>query len=129
MRVIRVTAMVPKPLEIRSGLPSWIYNFEGWKMASLKATMPPSPCSGVLATSLRGNDDKHIDVWPTVPYLRRPQYRLRVDDIRVFYDVSEAAVEVLAIVDKSDADTWLARFGEPEEERSNEADSAFGSEE
>jgi mRNA-degrading endonuclease RelE of RelBE toxin-antitoxin system len=62
-------------------------------------------------------------------HLRRPQYRLRVDDIRVSYDVSEAAVEVLAIVDKSDADTWLARFGEPEEEQSNEAGSAFGSEE
>ncbi|MBM3513028.1 MAG: type II toxin-antitoxin system RelE/ParE family toxin, partial [Alphaproteobacteria bacterium] len=28
----------------------------------------------------------------------RPQYRLRVGDIRVFYDVGEATVEVLAIV-------------------------------
>ena len=30
--------------------------------------------------------------------LSHPQYRLRVDDIRVFYDVTEPLVEVLAIV-------------------------------
>ncbi|WP_197423271.1 type II toxin-antitoxin system RelE/ParE family toxin [Bradyrhizobium valentinum] len=29
--------------------------------------------------------------------LRRPQYRLRVDEVRVFYDVSGTTVEVLAI--------------------------------
>jgi mRNA-degrading endonuclease RelE of RelBE toxin-antitoxin system len=46
--------------------------------------------------------------------LRRPQYRLRVDDIRVFYDVSGMIVEVLAIVAKSEAETWLAQFGNPE---------------
>ncbi len=46
--------------------------------------------------------------------LRRPQYRLRVGDIRVFYDVSGATVEVLAIVAKSEAKSWLARFASPE---------------
>ena len=46
--------------------------------------------------------------------LRRPQYRLRVDDVRVFYDVSGMIVEVLAIVAKSEAETWLAQFGNPE---------------
>ena len=45
--------------------------------------------------------------------LRRPQYRLRVDDVRVFYDVSGSTVEVLAIVQKSEADKWLAQFGAP----------------
>ncbi len=39
---------------------------KSWKTASLRATTPPSPCSSVLAISLRGNDDKHIAVWPTV---------------------------------------------------------------
>ena len=29
--------------------------------------------------------------------LDRPQYRLRVDEVRVFYDVTEKTVEVLAI--------------------------------
>jgi mRNA interferase RelE/StbE len=46
--------------------------------------------------------------------LRRPQYRLRVGDARVFYDVSEAAVEILAIVTKSEAELWLAQFANPE---------------
>ncbi len=44
--------------------------------------------------------------------LLRPQYRLRVGDIRVFYDVTEGRVEVLAIVDKSETEVWLAQFGE-----------------
>lgn len=42
--------------------------------------------------------------------LRRPQYRLRVGDIRVFYDVSGTTVQVLAIVVKSEAEEWLAQF-------------------
>ena len=45
--------------------------------------------------------------------LRRPQYRLRVGEIRVFYDVSGTTVEVLAIVAKSEAESWLAQFGNP----------------
>ena len=44
----------------------------------------------------------------------RPQYRLRVGDVRVFYDVSRTTVEVLAIVAKSEAEAWLAQFGNPE---------------
>ena len=40
----------------------------------------------------------------------RPQYRLRVGEVRVFYDVSGSTVEILAIVSKSEADLWLARY-------------------
>jgi len=48
--------------------------------------------------------------------LSHPQYRLRVrDDIRVFYDVSEDVVQVLAIVQKSEADAWLKEHGEDDE--------------
>jgi len=43
--------------------------------------------------------------------LRQPQYRLRVGDVRVFYDVSGETVEILAIVAKSEADAWLTQFG------------------
>lgn len=43
--------------------------------------------------------------------LSKPQYRLRVDAMRVFYDVSRRKVEVLAIVMKTDADAWLAKAG------------------
>ena len=49
----------------------------------------------------------------------RPQYRLRIDDIRVFYDVTEDRVEILAIVRKADADDWLRRIGEPDETNSS----------
>lgn len=45
--------------------------------------------------------------------LNRPQFRLRVGEIRVFYDVTETAVEVLAIVPKSEAEEWLAQFANP----------------
>jgi mRNA interferase RelE/StbE len=45
--------------------------------------------------------------------LSRPQYRLRVGDIRVFYDINDGTVEVLAIVPKSETAIWLARFGKP----------------
>jgi len=45
--------------------------------------------------------------------LDRPQYRLRVDEVRVFYDVTGITVEILAIVVKSEAEAWLARFGNP----------------
>lgn len=44
--------------------------------------------------------------------LSKPQYRLRVGEVRVFYDVSGAAVEILAIVPKSQADAWLRQVGE-----------------
>ena len=46
--------------------------------------------------------------------LRRPQYRLRVGEVQVFYDVSGTTVQVLAIVAKSEAESWLAQFATPE---------------
>jgi mRNA interferase RelE/StbE len=45
--------------------------------------------------------------------LRKPQFRLRVGDTRVFYDVQESVVEILAIVAKSEAGSWLSQFGNP----------------
>lgn len=44
--------------------------------------------------------------------LSKPQYRLRADDLRVFCDVSNGKVEVLAIVAKADVDEWLQKVGE-----------------
>ena len=53
--------------------------------------------------------DKHFRHEPTktsrsrIKRLRgiaRPQYRLRVEEVRVFYDVSGSTVEVLAVVPK-----------------------------
>ena len=45
--------------------------------------------------------------------LRQPQYRLRVDEMRVFYDVNDEQnrVEVLGFVMKPEAEQWLKRHG------------------
>ena len=45
--------------------------------------------------------------------LARPEYRLRIGEIRVFYDVSAETVQVLAIVPKPEAAKWLEQFGNP----------------
>jgi mRNA interferase RelE/StbE len=41
----------------------------------------------------------------------RPQYRLRVDEVRIYYEVTEGQVEVLAVVLKAEADDWLRKNG------------------
>jgi mRNA-degrading endonuclease RelE of RelBE toxin-antitoxin system len=48
--------------------------------------------------------------------IRQPQYRLRVDRLRVFYDVNdeEGRVEVLGFVMKPEATKWLQEHGVPE---------------
>jgi mRNA interferase RelE/StbE len=43
--------------------------------------------------------------------MAQPQYRLRVGEIRVFYDVVETSVVALAIILKSEAHTWLEEWG------------------
>ncbi len=44
-----------------------------------------------------------------------PQYRLRIDDIRVFYDVFYSTeintVEILAVKEKAETIRWLAEHG------------------
>ncbi len=48
--------------------------------------------------------------------LRKPRYRLRVGEMRVFYDVSEVEkrVEVLGFVRKPETARWLQEHGVPE---------------
>jgi len=46
--------------------------------------------------------------------MRRPQYRLRVGEVRVFYDVSGSTVEVLAIISKEQTQAWLEEEGSSE---------------
>jgi mRNA interferase RelE/StbE len=43
--------------------------------------------------------------------LSQPQYRLRVGDVRVFYDVTADTVEILAIVSKAQAGEWAQAIG------------------
>jgi mRNA-degrading endonuclease RelE of RelBE toxin-antitoxin system len=75
-----------------------------------------------IRTTVRAAFDTHLRHEPTktsrsrVKRLRgisRPQFRLRVGEIRVFYDVSDEVVEILAIVAKSEAESWLTQFASP----------------
>ena len=74
-----------------------------------------------VRAAVRDAIEKHLRFEPTkeskshikkLRGIRHPQYRLRVDEIRVFYDIHEDRVEVLAIVDKSQAVTWLKNIRE-----------------
>jgi mRNA interferase RelE/StbE len=47
--------------------------------------------------------------------IETPQYRMRVDEFRVFYDVSARRVHVLRVTSKEEADEYLRSMGyEPE---------------
>ena len=46
--------------------------------------------------------------------LTRPQYRLRVDEVRVFYHVTSEEVQILAIITKAEAEKWLEAHGDAE---------------
>ena len=50
-----------------------------------------------------------------LPGLSQPQYRLRVEGFRVFYDVTGEVVEVLAVVPKSGTAAWLEEAGKAEQ--------------
>ncbi len=52
--------------------------------------------------------------------LKKPQYRLRIDNLRAFYDLSytdygDGFVEVLRVREKSEALKWLTKFGRRDE--------------
>jgi len=49
--------------------------------------------------------------------LSQPQFRLRVGEIKVFYDVTDEAVEILAIVTKDQAQVWLDQEGTADPDR------------
>jgi mRNA interferase RelE/StbE len=76
-----------------------------------------------VQSSVRAALEAHLRYEPTkisrsrIKRLRgldRPQYRLRVAEVRVFYDISGSTVEILAIVAKSEAQAWLEKFGSRE---------------
>lgn len=49
----------------------------------------------------------------------RPQYRLRVDDYRVFYDVDGSTVSIVAVVAKRSAEQWLGEHAEKKDDSSS----------
>ncbi len=82
-------------------------------LKSLKANMRTTVRSALEAHLRREPEKTSRSRIKRLRGLRRPQYRLRVGDVRVFYDVTGSSVEILAIVDKSEAEAWLAQFGSP----------------
>jgi mRNA-degrading endonuclease RelE of RelBE toxin-antitoxin system len=85
-------------------------------VASLKSLSVP------VRTGVQAAIETHLTHEPTkvsksrikrLRGLSQPQYRLRVGDIRVFYDVTETQVQVLAIITKTDAQAWLDEQGTP----------------
>lgn len=82
-----------------------------------------------IRATVRDAIERHLRHQPTKAFkglikrlrgLSHPQYRLRVgDDIRVFFDVTEEGVQVLAIAPKSEVDAWLAKHGESDETSSS----------
>jgi mRNA interferase RelE/StbE len=78
-----------------------------------------------IRAAVRDGLETHLRHEPTKPSrsrikrlkkLSQPQYRLRLGEVRVFYDVTEERVEILAIVLKSEAAEWLAKHGKSEPE-------------
>ena len=73
-------------------------------------------------SEVRDGIERHLRFEPTklsksrikrLQALDQPQYRLRVGETRVFYDVTDTEVHVLAIVSKDEAQAWLDKQGTP----------------
>ena len=96
----------------------------GYHVARLKyrITLAPEAREGYLRlpaylrAGVRDAINRHLQFGPMrisrsrikrLKGIDRPQYRLRVGSVRVFYDVREDEVEVLGIVEKSEAASWL----------------------
>ena len=56
----------------------------------------------------------------------RPQYRLRVDELRVYFDVIAADVIVYGVIPKSRQDAWLLLHGLTESEETDDEDDSTG---
>ena len=84
------TALKRLPVPIRTGVK---------KALEVHLTREPTKVSKSRIKRLRG--------------MSQPQYRLRLGDIRVFYDVTEKEVQILASVTKAEAQAWLDAEGTP----------------
>jgi mRNA-degrading endonuclease RelE of RelBE toxin-antitoxin system len=76
-----------------------------------------------LVHSVRDAIDRHLTHAPTeestsrakrLRDVRKPQYRLRIADLRVYYNVEGVSVFVHGAVDRAYADVRLAEEGQPE---------------
>jgi mRNA interferase RelE/StbE len=76
-----------------------------------------------IRAEIRDSIERHLRHQPTrvsksrikrLRGLSQPQYRLRVGEVRIFYDVTIQTVQILAIVSKAEASAWLAKHGTPD---------------
>jgi mRNA interferase RelE/StbE len=76
--------------------------------------------SAPTRAEMRDGIERHLRHGPAkttksrIKWLRgvsRPEFRLRIADVRVFYDIAGRTVQVLAIVEKTGASAWLKRIG------------------
>jgi mRNA-degrading endonuclease RelE of RelBE toxin-antitoxin system len=76
-----------------------------------------------LRAEVRDSIERHLRYQPTrvsrsrikrLRGLRQPQYRLRVGEVRVSYDVTAQTVDILAVITKAEAAGWLAEPGTPD---------------
>ena len=76
--------------------------------------------SGYQRAEVRDSLERYLRYQPTrvgksrikrLRGLSQPQYRLRVGEVRVFYDVNDEIIEVLAIVTKAAAARWFSEYG------------------
>jgi mRNA interferase RelE/StbE len=89
------------------------------------ATQDLRGLKGTIRAAVQDGIERHLRQEPTkvsksrikrLRGLSHPQYRLRIEDVRVFYDIRESTVEILAIVNKAKAERWLAESATPEME-------------
>nr|VFK38622.1 MAG: mRNA-degrading endonuclease RelE, toxin component of the RelBE toxin-antitoxin system [Candidatus Kentron sp. TC] len=105
--------------------PRTSHNPAGMKHEIILSPQARTQFHGLFAynrAKIRDAIDLHLQYCPTAVSrsrikrlrgLKKPQYRLRVDELRVFYDVEEGVVIIHGIVDKPHAGKWLAGAGEP----------------
>ena len=72
----------------------------GW----LNSSPPPDDELGIIPRFVRVID-------PDIKEMEHPEFRLRLDPYRVFYDVPGKTVVVLAIVPKQETNEWLDVHG------------------
>jgi mRNA-degrading endonuclease RelE of RelBE toxin-antitoxin system len=75
-----------------------------------------------IRAAVRDAINRHLQHQPTATSksrikrlreLQHPQYRLRVDEVRVFYDVVADEVKIIGIVEKRWTFDWLRQKGVP----------------
>ena len=117
MKLVNRSVLVLKPT---AKMLDWI-NSMGEESAAVTPEEAQEMTNACLLPDFEDDEERHLRHGPgrvsrsRIKRLRginHPQYRLRVGEIRVSYDITENTVEVLAIVSITEATSWLGEMGE-----------------